>query len=375
MKDQLFIVPSNGTGFDEMTNATIELARTTKGKLYRKHILSKGALIHPVTGETIDINDKIMSSIKENFNKKVCPIVQVPLADANNAHSEAPDRNIGEVVDLEEKDGKLYAIIDARKEDSANELGKTLLGASAMLHMNYTNTKTGEKVGPTLLHACVTNRPYIIDLEDYEEIVAASADNSEEAVLLREEEPAEPKEEAPVESTQEQSGLNEETKNMTKEEMLKALKEEHSIDVEALQEQAASATTATTELSNAVVDALKGSGLVALSNADDVTAVTKAVTDLATEKVALSNRVETLELSAAEAAVDSLIEEGRVVPSQKKAMVTLKLTNPSMFDELVPAEPIIKMSNEEGNTPLDEKPELDVNAEVARYAALLSTGK
>lgn len=370
MKDNLFIIPSHESDkFSEMDSATIELARTTKGKLYRKHILSKGTLIHPVTGEKISIDDDVMGKIKDNFNKKVCPIVQVPLADANNAHSEAPDRNIGEVVDLEEKDGKLYAVIDARKEDSANELGKTLLGASAMLHMNYTDTKTGEKVGPTLLHTCVTNRPYITDLEDYEEIVAASADNSEEAVLLTEEEPAEEvKEKAPVEEeTPEQSGLNEETEKMTKEEMLAALKAEHGIDVETLQEQAAKAGDATA-LSNAIVGALKDSGLVALSNTDgqDVTAVTKAVTELATEKVALSNRVESLEKDAAEAAVDALIEEGRIVPSQKKAMVTLKLSNIEMFNDLVPAEPLIKMSNEAGHDTPDEKKALDVDAEIKR---------
>lgn len=368
MKDQLVIVPSSGSSFDEMGTAAVELARKSSGKLFRKHILNKGTLLHPATGEKLDVDDDFVSKLKQNFEDKVCDIVQVPLANDKNEHSEDPDRNIGEVIGIEEDGDKVYAVIDIRDEKAAPKMGKTLLGASAMMHLNYTDTRTGEKKGPTLLHTCVTNRPYVLGLDDYEEIVAASADSTEEAVLLTEE-PAEIDKALPTEDEQTLSGLDEETENMpTLEEMLKALKDEHNIDVTALQEQAAKATDAT-ELSNAIVETLKKSDVVSLSAGADVAAVTKAVTDLASEKVALSNRLETLEKDAAANAVDALIAEGRVVPSQKDALVELKLSNPSMFDKLVPAEPVIKMSNESGTDPKDQKPELDVDKEIARLTA------
>lgn len=369
MKDKLVIVPSNGSSYDEMDTASVELARKSTGKLFRKHILNKGPLIHPATGEKLDIDDDFVAKLKKNFDDKVCDIVQVPLANDKNEHSEDPDRNIGEVIGIEEDDNKVYAVLDIRDEKAQPKMGKTLLGASAMMHLNYKDTRTGEYKGPTLLHSCVTNRPYVLGLDDYEEIVAASADSTEEAVLLTEEPAVEMEKALPAEDEQTLSGLNEETENMpTLEEMLKALKEEHSIDVEALKEQAAKADGAT-ELSNALVAALKKSDVVSLSASAGVEDVTKAVTDLAAEKVALSNRLETLEKDAAANAVDALIAEGRVVPSQKDALVELKLSNPSMFDKLVPAEPIIKMSNEQGNDPKDAKPDVDVDKEIARLTA------
>src|ERR1044072_4503734 len=177
MADELVIVPSDGDGY-------VELARTKQGRLFRKHILNKGPLLHPTTGATISIDDKFVSTLTKNFNDGVCDIVQVPLANDKNEHSEDPMRNIGEVIGIEAKDDKVYAVIDARDAPAADKLGKTLLGASAMLHLDYTNTKTGQKVGPTLLHTCVTNRPYVTGLEDYKEIVAATSDTSQRAVLL-----------------------------------------------------------------------------------------------------------------------------------------------------------------------------------------------
>lgn len=366
MKDNLVIVPSNGPSFDDMTNsAPVELARKSTGKLFRKHILNKGTLLHPTTGEKLTIDDDFVSKLKKNFDDKVCDIVQVPLANDKNEHSEDPTRNVGEVIGIEEADDKVYAIIDVRDEAAQPKMGKTLLGASAMMSLNYKDTRTGEYRGPTLLHTCVTNRPYVLGLEDYEEIVAASADNSEEAVLLTEE-PAEEKEEAvPAEEKPQLDSPDEETKKMDKNEMLAALKEEHGIDVEALQEQAAKASAAT-ELSNAIADALKGAQTVALSNGEGVEAVTKAVTELATEKVALSNRVAGLEKAAAVADVEKLVEEGRITPAQVEGLVEVKLSNPELFEKLVPAEPIIKMSNESGLSPKDEKPEVDLNKELDR---------
>src|SRR5690606_9457035 len=117
-----------------------------------------------------------------NFKNKVCPIVQVPVVDEKNRHSEDPLRNIGRVVDLSVDEGKLYATIEAYKH--GDDIGKTLIGASAMLSTDYVDTRTSEKTGPTLLHVAVTNRPHVTELEDFEEIIAASSDSSGEAVLL-----------------------------------------------------------------------------------------------------------------------------------------------------------------------------------------------
>lgn len=376
MADELVIVPSSGDGY-------VELARTKQGRLFRKHLLNKGKLTHPEVGE-INIDDKFVKSLKANFDAGVCPIVQVPLADANNKHSEAPDRNIGEVIGIEEKDDKIYAVLDVRDPVHAERIGKTYLGASAMLALDYTDTKTQQKVGPTLLHSCVTNRPYVTDLDDYQEIIAATADNNGGAVMLTTETVVVPR---PTEETTDMGDAPKAPEitpapavtpaKPTLEELLTTLKNDHQIDVTGLQAKAAEATQAAA-LSQALTEALGKAGIISLSNTDNDAKVSTedvvgAVAELANNNVTLSTRVQALERADADHAVQTLVDEGRVMPAMKDAMVELKLTNTDMFNKLVPAEAIVKLGNENGvNPPKADGHVQDVDAEIARLSALIS---
>ncbi len=375
MSDELVIVPSDGDGF-------VQLARHKTGRLFRKHLLNMGSLRHPVTGATINIDENFAATLKKNFDNKVCDIVQVPLANAKNEHTEDPRANIGEVVDIEVTDQKVYAIIDVRDETHADKLGKTYLGASAMMHLDYTDTKTGQKVGPTLLHSCVTNRPYVTGLEDYKEIVAATSDTSDGAVLLT----TDLVEVTAEDAVEETRDMPDEAKTETPaakpslEELLTALKADHNIDVTGLQAKAAAGEQAAS-LSKTLVDALTEAGVVKLSATEDKATVSNetvvgAVAQLAENNVALTDRVNKLEKADAAHAVQALIDEGRILPAQKDAFVELKLTNASMFDALVPAQPIVKLNNEVGLTvPNDTTHVADVDKEVARLAALLANTK
>lgn len=363
MGDELVIVPSDGEGYTE-------LARTKSGKLFRKHLLNKGPLRHPGTGAIIDINDDFVAKMKKNFDDGVCDIVQVPLANAKNEHTEDPQANIGEVVDIEVKGDKVYAVLDIRDDAHANKLGKTYLGASAMLSLDYLNTKTGQKVGPTLLHSCVTNRPYVTGLESYEEIVAATTDRSDEAAVLLSDNTVVI--EKPSEETEMPEKETETVAEPSLEQLLTTLKDKHNIDVSALQAQK-SESDRQTELSATIVDALTKAGVVKLSNTDDDKAntetVVNAVKDLASNNVTLSHRVQSLEKREAEHAVDTLIGEGRILPAQREVMVEMKLSHSEMFDKVVPAQPIVKLSNEVGVTPpKDEQHKVDIDAEIKRYS-------
>ncbi len=370
MSDNLAIIPSDGDGY-------VSLARTRSGKLFRKHLLSFGKLRHPADGSAITIDEAFAKKLKENFDNKVCPIVQVPLANAKNEHTEAPEANIGEVIGLEIKDQKIYGVLDIRDTKHAERIGKTYLGASAMLSLDYTDTKTGDKVGPTLLHSCVTNRPYVTDLNDYEEIVAATTDSSEGAVLLTTEtvEQARP-EEVSKELPEMGDDVKTEPAKPTLEELLTALKTEHNIDVADLQAKAAEGTQAAS-LTAALTKALTDSGLVKLTNAETAETVATdkvvgAVAELADKNVKLSNRIDELEKRDAENAVDALVASGHIQPAKRDAFVTLKLSNPTMYDALVPDEPILKLSHEEGVTPKNDKAHVEnIDGEVARFAELL----
>jgi hypothetical protein len=329
-----------------------------QGKLYRKQILPWGDFKYG--GNTITIDEKFADSLIKNFSAGYCDIVQVPIVDDKNRHSEDPTRNIGRVVDVERGPKGVYAIIDAVKY--ADDLGKTLIGASAMMSTNYTDTKTGKHVGPTLLHCAVTNRPYITNLDDFDEVIAMSVDTSEEETVLL-------------------GAANTEEKVMpkTREELLAELKKDHGIDVEALQAQVAEKDTKVTELSASVEEKdakiveLSGkieekdaevvelaAKVVEVNEGDEVSLadVGNAIVELSAkidakdaQIVELSGKVdeiqaekEELRTAAAESEVEGYIKTGRILPKQRERMIKLSLEDREAFEDLLPENAIVTLS-------------------------------
>jgi hypothetical protein len=366
LDDLRCIVPASGGGtFTPVADIPVALARSRRvqGKLFEKHILNKGTLLHPKTGAKINIDDAFVAAMQGNFAKGYCDIVQVPLANDHNEHVENPGANLGEVVGIKERDGKVYALIDAR--ESPEKFGKTYLGASAYLSTNYTDSATGNKVGPTLLHVAVTNRPYVTGLEDYREVLAASADSTGEVVVLT----APPEEPVP----------------MTREELLAALKNEHGIDVAALQAAAAqppadSTATLSAEamqgLTAAVAQALKDSGAIQLSaepGAVSLGDVTAAVVELAADNKGLRETVTGLQRQAATTEVDGYIGAGRLLPKARDAAIEMALSRRDDLDAiLAPADrPYVKLDQQVGLSGPDgeQRQEQDIDAELTRLTA------
>jgi hypothetical protein len=359
MADDLrYIVPApGGDTYEPVADVPVALARSRRvqGKLFEKHILNKGPLLHPKTGKVINVDDAFVATMQANFTKGYCDIVQLPLANDQNEHVEGPAANLGEVVGIKERGGKVYALVDARQD--ADKFGKTYLGASAFLSTNYTDSATGNKVGPTLLHVAVTNRPYVTGLDDYKEVLAASADSTGEVVVL--------------------TAVPEETVPMTREELLAALKNEHGIDVAALQASAAAPPAPDTAgLTASVVQALKDGGYVSLTvdpgqvSLGDVTA---AVVELAADNKGLRGEVDELKLAAATTEVDSYIGTGRLLPKAKNVAIQMALSNRDGLDAiLAPADrPYVKLDQQVGLSGPDgeQRQEQDIDAEVMRLAA------
>jgi hypothetical protein len=360
MEDQRFIIPSpTGQTFQPVDEPPVELARSRRvtGKLFEKHILNLGPLIHPKTGEVINVDKSFVSAMQQNFAKGVCDIVQVPLANDQNEHVEGPAANLGEVVGIKERAGKVYAMIDAR--EGAEKFGKTYLGASAFLSTNYTDSSTGKKAGPTLLHVAVTNRPYVTGLEDYKEVLAASADNPGEVVVLT------PPEETEV--------------PQTKDELLAELKDKHGIDIAALTAAAEQAGTGPdmTALTAGVVEALQASGVHLSAAGDDGTVqlsdVTSAVLELAGTTKAQAADIAYLKRERAEGEVDGLINCGRLLPKARTVAIEMALSNRDGLDAIVaPADkPYVALGAQKGLDGPDgaQRQETDIDAEVARLTA------
>jgi hypothetical protein len=359
----------------------VELARTPMGRVFRKQILHFGTFAHPNDkSKKLVVDAGVANHLVENFRNGVCDIVQVPIVNDGNHHVEDPLRNIGEVIDLEVEPGKgVFAVIDARKE--AESLGKTLIGASAMMHMDYTDTRSGKHVGPTLLHVAVTNRPYITNLDNFQEIIAASADSigKNAPVLFTESGELDPDQSVPDPEV--------ENEMMTLDEMIAALNEEHGIDVLALQQQAG---TSNAELVSAMSAVLKDAGVVSLSgqSEDDLTVedVANAVVELSQERVELAEQISSLQetadelrLTAAEKEIDTYVSGGYILPTQRDGMLELRLTNQEMFTSLLPADPIVSLSedgvttHEEASSEVFEKTQKDIDRLVELSAK--STGR
>lgn len=349
------IIPAPGGDYVELAGA-----KGYTGRHWRKHILNLGELIHPKTGERLQLDDNFYSHLVSNFEAGVSEVA-VPLADDRNRHSEDPLRNAGEVMGITREGNKVFVDLDIRNADVNKGLeDKTILGASAFLNLDYEDTRTGRKVGPTLLHSCITNRPYVTGLDGYEEVLAATmADSEGDYVVLAEEDDGMP---------------------LTREEMLAALKADHNIDVEALQ--AAVSEKADLSQLTAALTAALGKGDVQLTPSGDDGGVTlpdavAAVAELAQSHVELTGEVKSLKRTNAEREVDGYVKDGRVMPKQRDSFVKLAMEDRPMFEDMLPAEPVVKLNAQEGGAPPqgEQKHEFDLDAELNRLSSQKETSQ
>lgn len=342
------VIPSPRGDYVELGSPGIDTVTRQKYPRFRKHILNLGTLKYQ--GQEFRLDEGWYNRLKDNFNSGVS-MCQVPLADDKNRHTESPLANTGEVVGLERDGNRVYTVIEVRKPDAAQGLrDKTIMGASALLSMDYTDTRTGRKVGPALLHHCLTNRPYVLDLEPYQEIVSMSADTDGDSVIILSE-----------------GGMPE-----TREELIAKLRDHHGIDVEALQA-AVSSRTDTAALTAAITEALTGTNVQLTAGEGStisLTDVTGAIVELAGQNRTLGEAVAKLTRQGAERDVDALIGAGRLLPKTRAVAIELALTNPDQLDAITaPAEtPYVQLAKQQGISQPDgaEKQETDVDAELVR---------
>lgn len=382
------LVISENTGtFTELSSAITKTYKPSQGKLFAKHILKWGPFVNPNNkSENIVIDQAFADKMIQNFRDGVGDIVQVPIVNDKNQHTEDPTRNVGEVVDLFTKDDGIWAVVDARKH--IEDFGKTLIGASAMFSRDYSDTITNTPKGPTLLHLAVTNRPYITNLKGFEEIPLSNVDTNDDSMVLMT---------APDETSTDGK------KPMTKDELLAALKEQFGVDVATLESQVAdlqtSLSAAQVELSaknEEIVSLSAGSQdddrdatIVALSaQADEAQKAAEALAaeletakastesltvELSSAQTALTEAQEKLAVAATESAtteVDSLIKDGRILPKQRDVMIRLARDDRETFDSLLPESAVISFEEIGADTHEDPHAASDVTSKVDRYVAL-----
>lgn len=377
-------------------DAYVELSDSKKGKVFRKQILRMNqSFVHPADhSKRIKIDSAFAQKLVDNFKAGVCDIVQFPLVNDKNQHVENPDANLGQVVDLSYDDTGVYADIDVRKNPES--IGTTVLGASAMMSLDYTDTITGARKGPTLLHVAATNRPYLTNLAPYEAVALSNYD--EEYVMLS------------PDNTDSDSSETESENPMSLEELLAKLKEDFDIDVAALQAAAKVDEESADETPESKTDEAKAEeapadeasvepkaeesadeapvepkaeeepaalsavspedahnlfaalsavltsadpGLVALSKSeDDITIedIASGIVELSNGYKAMAADVEAMKHEKAVGEVEKAVEAGRITPAQKDAMLELRLSNEELFNKIVPSEPLVSLSAQTGVT-------------------------
>lgn len=334
--------------------------RKPQGRVFEKQILKMGTLYHPdAKGGKVEIDDAFVDILIQNFDKGACDIVQATVVDEKNRHTEDPLRNIGEVIGLTKRDGKVYARVDVRNEAAAQAMGKTLIGASAGMYLDYTDTDTLKKVGPTMTHLGITNRPYVLGLEAYQEVIQLSAngrDDADDVLVLTTSDKENP---------------------MTKEEFLALAKSDFGFDIEAMQE-IVDQHESNVMLSASIQEALADTGVLTLSNGEHATAddLISAVAETAKSNISLSARVDDLEatkrLDVATGRVESLIRAGKILPANKSGQIELLLTNETLFESLLPDRAIVTLSqndlDEIGTVTLSNSQDATITAEIDRIA-------
>ena len=304
-------------------------------RVFRKQILRYGRWAHPKAPDGEFVVDRpFLERVVANFRRKVLDQVTIPL----DHNDKAGISSIGEIIDLEVDDEGLWGThFIADEEDVRKVESKRWKGTSALLHLDYLDREKNERVGPVLLHNAITNMPVITGLAPFE-AVALGEEVAGDAELIS---LAEAKEVNVAAMSVEDilAALAE----LSDEEVLRYLEENRSELVGALRNDADLRAAGKAEL----VEELKAKGLV-IELPVPGQPQTEVTVDEHPAMVALSEEVAQLKAdkarSVAEQKVDAALQNGFIVPAQRDHYVELALSNADLFEKILPAEPVIDLS-------------------------------
>jgi len=172
-------IKSNILGLSDKSENVYEINNTDTieldGNKFRKQLLKTGKWYHwDADGGILDINKDSINTIAKNFKDKTIEHVYVPLS-----HTSDPIKNAGEVVDLIPTEDGLDIICEIKDEKVAQKIRDGLIKCvSASIDEDYMNKKSGEQVGPTLLHAALVAEPYIKGMSGFTELSEEFSDKN-----------------------------------------------------------------------------------------------------------------------------------------------------------------------------------------------------
>lgn len=314
-------------------------------RVYRKEMLRVGTWRHPdAPGGKLEITPSVLQTIISNFRAGVRDDVPVP-----KGHDLDALENSGHVVGLEAtEDGRLFGLVEIKDDGVADDIDQgKLTGGSALINLNHQDHETGATHGPTLVHWAITNAPFIKGLAPYEAV--ALGEEAEGAIVIslndRKEGSVDPIKEA-----------LEALKDASDEDIQKALAELRPGVLKTEGDDAPDLDTIKAEAKEEgrqeVVAALSEAGLKvelpAAKSKDE-----KPVVDVKSspEYVSLAERVDEMArerlTEKAEALIDGAIQQGKVIPAQRDALLEVALSEDGKglerVEKLIPENPVVDL--------------------------------
>ncbi len=138
---------------------------------FRKQLLPLGSITYK--GRKIKFDNDYLAGLVKSFKQRACGPVPFQLADAQNTHTNDPERRRGTVVDLEVNADGLDAIVEL-DEDGAKLIEKYPdLGVSARIYEDYERSD-GKFWQTALQHVLGTLDPHISGMRPWQAVALSS---------------------------------------------------------------------------------------------------------------------------------------------------------------------------------------------------------
>lgn len=139
------------------------------GTLYKKQIIKFGDYVDPWFPEwpmTLDAEWGTM--IKDNFDKKTVGRVPVPAS-----HTDDPEKNRGELLAVEQDEEGLNGTLDIRDPQTVQDIENNLIWDDSISFTNNYIDEKGYGHGPVLFHVALVNNPYITGMSGFQALSKA----------------------------------------------------------------------------------------------------------------------------------------------------------------------------------------------------------
>jgi hypothetical protein len=312
-------------------------------KLWRKQVLKFGTWVHPDNKDiTFEITPNVVKQIVANFNAGVPDEAPVTLT-----HSDNPKDKTGKIKSfIETSDGldAIFSVEDDTINDRIEKASDSVPGVSCWLDLNYKDKQTGDELGAVVKHVALVNHPYIEGMSGFNAVLSSfeESGNASSSYLPL------------VMSEKKNVEVDETMAEMSKEDLIKALKEKHELDIAALLSSAEELTTLHDRIDRGELVDSKSVSLgedllkqikekLALSAADSLTIpelvqkLLEKVASLTTVESKLTEAQTKLSDLQADKEVSALLSEGRILPVEKDVFLSMFKKTPEVFAEMAKA--------------------------------------